>query len=442
MKFSIHSRILFSALVILILFMSLTGFVLEKSFRENMEQGQREYLQTQIYTLLATAEINDETNQLQLPEEITEPRLNFPESDLYARVLKINDKVIWQSKSVLNTKLPFPSKIRMGEFSFANKKKGVNKFALANFTTIWITDKKELAYVFQVAEDEKVINLQITNFQQNLWGWLIGVSVILIILQTIILGWGLKPLRYVANDLRKIEKGEATNLTGKYPKEINLLTNNLNQLLNSSQQQLKRYRDALGNMAHSLKTPIAVLQGIMDTTTIKEKSTANKQLKIINSIVEYQLQRAATVGRLELTEAILLLPVTKKIISSLDKVYKEKKTQTQINISDTLKIKVDKGDLFELLGNLIENAYKWCDKTVSLSAINTNDNTQIIIEDDGPGINKKEKDNILLRGKRADQNTPGHGLGLAMVNDMLLLYKGSMQISESSMGGAKIIIKI
>jgi two-component system sensor histidine kinase PhoQ len=441
MKFSIHSRILFSALIVLILFMGLTGLILEKAFRDNVENAQREYLRTQIYTLLATAEIN-ENNQLQLPEEITEPRLNISESGLHARVMTVNDKVVWQSKSMLNTKIPLPSKIKMGEFSFANKMQEENTYSLVNFTTIWITDKGELAYVFQVAENKNVLNTQITLFQKNLWGWLAGVSLILIIIQTLILRWGLKPLRHVAEDLNKIEKGETKKLTGKYPKEITPLTNNLNQLLDSSQKQLTRYRDALGNMAHSLKTPIAVLQGIINNSSITEKDTASEQLKTINSIVEYQLQRAATMGRIQSTEEIALNPIAEKIMTTLNKVYKDKQIKYQLNISKELKIKVDKGDLFELLGNLIENAFKWCDKKVTVSAGILDGKTQLTIEDDGPGINKEQQDLILLRGQRADQSTLGHGLGLAMVNDMLLLYKGSMKITTSAMGGAKIIIKI
>ena len=441
MKFSIHSRILLSALIILILFMSLTALVLEKAFRNNVENAQREFLRTQIYTLLATAEIN-ENNQLQLPEEITEPRLNISESGLHARVMTVSDKLVWQSKSMLNTKIPLPAKIKMGEFSFSNKTQGLNTYALVNFTTIWVTERGELAYVFQVAENKAVLNSQITLFQKNLWGWLAGVSFILIIIQTFILRWGLKPLRHVAEDLSKIEKGEAQKLSGEYPKEITPLTSNLNHLLDSSQQQLTRYRDALGNMAHSLKTPIAVLQGIIENISIKEKNTAAEQLTTINSIVEYQLQRAATMGRLKSTQAIALFPIAQKIIATLGKVYKDKRIESQLNISSMLNIKIDEGDLFELLGNLIENAFKWSNNKVLVSAETLDGQTQITIEDDGPGINKEQRDLILLRGQRADQSTPGHGLGLAMVNDMLLLYKGSMQITTSALGGAKIIIKI
>lgn len=450
MTASIHSRIILSALAILILFMSLTGFVLENTFRINIEKSQREYLRTQVYTLLATAElieddedgVNNEVSVLQLPQEMAEPRLNIYESDLYARVLTVADKIVWQSKSMANTTLPFPTKIKMGKFSFSRNTQGDNTYSLINFTTIWVTSKGEHAYVFQVAENINVLYSQITNFRKSLWSWLVGVSVVLIAIQILILRWGLKPLRNVAEDLLEIENGKQKRLTGTYPKEIKNLTKNINQLIDSSQQQLSRYRDALGNMAHTLKTPIAVLQGVINTTSSKDKNTALEQLNTINNIVEYQLQRAATVGRIQLSDAVDLVPVIEKILNSLKKVHAEKNVGVQLNTPEKIMVKIDQGDLYELLGNLIENSFKWCDEKVSITIKHVNDKVQVNIEDDGAGINKEEKERILLRGQRADQNTPGHGLGLAMVNDILLLYKGNMEITDSDLGGAKIIIKI
>jgi len=421
--------------------MTLTGLVLDKAFRNNVERAQRENLRTQIYTLLATAEL-DEQDKLYLPENITEPRLNISESTLHARVITDTRKAIWRSKSMLGKDIGFPKKIIIGELMFSEFEQNNNSYTLLNFATQWVSDKGEQTYIFQIAENKNVFNSQVMLFRKNLWGWLAGVSLILIIIQTIILRWGLKPLRHVAEELIKIEEGKAKKLSDEYPKEITPLTNNLNQLLDSSQQQLTRYRDALGNMAHSLKTPIAVLQGIVNETSNKENDVALEQLATINNIVEYQLQRAATVGRLQLSDAINLRPITQKIIDSLNKVYKDKNINTQLDISNNLMMKIDQGDLYELLGNLLENAFKWCHTKVDISAKQINEEIQITIEDDGPGINKNEQERILLRGQRADQDTPGHGLGLAMVNNILLLYKGKMEISESSLGGAKIIITL
>ena len=440
MKFSIHSRILLSAFIVLALFMGLTGIVLDKAFRNNVEQAQRENLRTQIYALLATAELDD-ADYLKLPEHNMEPRLNISESTLHARVVTSKNKIVWQSESILNTEIPLPKNYKVGEFSFSNISNN-KSYTLVNFASIWITVEGEDTYIFQVAENKNVFNSRISLFRKNLWGWLAGVSLILIIVQTLILRWGLKPLRHVAEDLIKIEKGKAEKLSGNYPKEITPLTNNLNQLLDSSSQQLTRYRDALGNMAHSLKTPIAVLQGIINKTTNDDKDTAIEQISTINNIVEYQLQRAATVGQQQLAHHNNLNAITGKILNSLQKVYADKNISLKVKIPDETLVKVDQGDLYELLGNLLENAFKWSKNKITVSAEQTKQQTQIIIEDDGPGISDNEKERILLRGQRADQNTPGHGLGLAMVNDILLMYKGSMEISKSKIGGAKIIITI
>lgn len=421
--------------------MGLTGFVLDKAFQNNVKNLQYENLRTQIYALLAAADIND-NGQLQLPEEITEPRLNIAESNLYARIISKNNAIVWQSKSMLNAKIPFSSEIETGKFIFSSHEYNNNDFTSVNFTTVWITNKGEKSFVFQISENKKVLNKQISLFRKNLWLWLAGVSILLIIVQVFILRWGLKPLRHVAEDLLNIEKGVSTKLDDNYPDEIIPLTNNLNILLASSQQQLTRYRDALGNMAHSLKTPIAVLQGLVKKIEHSDKKIAVEQLLTINNIVEYQLQRAATVGNLQLSHEIFLKPIVDKIVSSLQKVYVEKNITVQINISNETMIKIDQGDLYELLGNLLENAFKWCNNNILISAENVKNKTQIIIEDDGPGINENEKERIILRGQRADQNTPGHGIGLAIVNDILLMYKGTLEIAKSEAGGAKIVIEI
>lgn len=441
MPLSIHTRILLSAFIILALFLSLTGIVLDKAFRNNVENAQRENLRTQVYTLLATAELGAD-EQLHLPDEITEPRLNIAESTLHARVVTPQQQVIWQSKSMINTRIAYPTSINLGEFVFTVNTDSNKTYTILSFATLWVTDKGEQQYIFQVAENQKVLDQQIRVFRRNLWGWLAGVGLLLIVVQAFILRWGLTPLRHVADDLLQIEQGKAQRLSGNYPKEITPLTNNLNQLIESSQQQLTRYRDALGNMAHSLKTPIAVLRGIFDASNMEQKATAEEQIQTINNIVDYQLQRAAAAGQRGTHSQTLLQPVVEKINNSLQKVFHEKQVHVEMNIPAGLTVKMDEGDLYEILGNLFENAYKWCGNTIHFSVIKHNRKIEIIIEDDGPGIEKDQRKRILLRGQRADQNTPGHGLGMAMIHDMLLLYKGSMRITESNLGGAKIVIEI
>ena len=441
MKLSIHFRILVSAFLVLFLFLGLTGLVLDKAFSRNVSSTQRESLRTQIYTLLATADL-DNDDQLTLPDEITEPRLNIIDSTLHARIVTPVGKLIWQSQSMLNINLPMPDNLTPGEFYFDDTDDNENIFTLLSFSTSWETEQGENTYIFQIAENKTNTKQQIDKFRKNLWTWMAGMGVLLLLAQSFILHWSLRPLRRVADDVLKIEKGTAPLLSGKYPGELLPLTNNLNRLIESSQNQLTRYRDALGNMAHSLKTPITVLHGIIESDDIKQKDTANEQLTTINNIVESQLQRAATAGRQGSNTTIEIKPIAEKIIRSLLKVYRDKGVSHQITIADSLDAKLDEGDLYELLGNLLDNAFKWCDKKIHLTANENNAKLEFIIEDDGAGIDEADRERILLRGQRADQNISGHGLGMSMVSDILLLYQGSMEISDSPLGGAKISINL
>ena len=423
------------------MFLGLTGAVLDKAFSKNSISAQRENLRTQIYTLLAAADIDD-NEQLVLPDEITEPRLNIIDSTLHARVVNADNQLVWQSQSMLNTDIQFPENIKTGEFFFSDTGDQLNTYSLLSFSTQWETEKGEQTYIFQLAENKKNLTKQIKLFRKNLWLWLAGMGALLLLAQTLILRWSLKPLRHVANDVLEIESGTSQYLSNNYPKELSPLTDNLNQLLQSSQKQLSRYRDALGNMAHSLKTPITVLHGIITTSDIKQSETAVEQLDTINTIVDYQLGRAATAGRQSSNALTQIKPIIEKIMQSMDKVYRDKNITQIIEINDTLHVKIDQGDLYELLGNLLDNASKWCNNKIKLSAEEYNNKLVIVIEDDGSGINQTDRERILQRGQRADQDISGHGLGMAIVSDILLMYQGSMEITDSQLGGAKITVTL
>ena len=159
MNLSIHFRILASAAVTLVLFLGLTGAVLDKAFSKNSISAQRENLRTQIYTLLAAADIDD-NEQLVLPDEITEPRLNIIDSTLHARVVNADNQLVWQSQSMLNTDIQFPENIKTGEFFFSDTGDQLNTYSLLSFSTQWETEKGEQTYIFQLAENKKNLTKQ------------------------------------------------------------------------------------------------------------------------------------------------------------------------------------------------------------------------------------------------------------------------------------------
>ena len=449
MKLSLHARLLLASSVVLAAFLGVTGLVLDNAFHDSAEAALRDRLQGHVYALLAASD-SDRNGVLHLPAALPDPRFSLIDSGLYAEVTGTDGMPVWRSTSMLGLSIPFGPAPALGQREFApvTTDSGVPVYGLA-FTVSWETgDGREQRYTYRVAESLKSFNEQIARFRHSLWGWLGAAAFLLLGVQGSILRWGLAPLRRVADDVRAIEAGLALRLSGDYPRELRHLTDNLNGLLESAQSHLKRYRDSLGNLAHSLKTPLAVLRGALDGEADDKtlRAIAREQLEIVTRIIEYQLQRAAASGSAPLAAPVAVKPVVEKILSALAKVYADKNVQVVLALDATATFYGDAGDLTEMLGNLLDNAFKWCRAQVRVSARATpasagaRPSLEILVEDDGPGIPAEMKSRVLQRGARADETTPGHGLGLAMVQDTVALYHGTLSLEISSLGGLAIVV--
>ena len=264
------------------------------------------------------------------------------------------------------------------------------------------------------------------------------------LLQLIILRWSLRPLSDVAEDLRAIEDGEENRLSQDYPTELNQLTRNINSLLDQEQSRRQRYKNALADLAHSIKTPLAVLQNELNPNKGKmsHQSQTDVQLEQIIKSIDYQLHRVATEGITTLQAPVAISALIQKPTTSLDKVYQEKHISYQSQLDPTLTLSADEGDMYELFGNLLENAYKYCANKVSTEIIFDEDSIRFYIDNDGTGIPKSAQTDILKRGKRMDTQTEGQGLGLAIASDIVEAYQGTIKIGSSQLGGACFIISL
>ena len=448
MILSLHSRILLAASVVLAGFFGLTGLVLDKAFRDSAETALQERLQAQIHALLAAAELDDQ-DIMRLPVNLPEPRFATTGSGLYADVTTVNGVQRWRSQSALGMRMPTTEQPKVGErlYERLTLPTGV-KLSVFSFGVSWQNSKgKNQRYTFRVVENLDGYYAQVRRYRRSLWGWLGGAAILLLAVQGTILRWGLAPLRRVADDLTAIEAGRARGLSGRYPKELRGLTDNLNALLNSAQAHLNRYRDSLGNLAHSLKTPLAVLRSTIDDKS-KPSQTMQEQVERMTQIVDYQLQRAATAGRTALTAPVPVRPKVERVVAALVKVYADKSVECHLSIDESVMFYGDEGDLLEILGNLADNAFKWCRRKVTIKARPGNashDLSELLelrVEDDGPGIPEPTVEIVLQRGQRADPATAGHGLGLAMVREIVGIYKGTLSITRSDLGGAAIMLSI
>ncbi|MEE4290252.1 MAG: ATP-binding protein [Cycloclasticus sp.] len=445
MNSSIQSRLIFSASIILFCFLGLAGFVLDTAYQKGAQTALNDRLQIHLYSILGKAEVS-KNNRLVMPSNLSEPRFSQVYSGLYAYIFNHKGDVVWRSSSSAGETIQAVSNLKPGQKKYIqNQSNGGASVELHYKAILDNAFSEPSVFEFVVIESTSGVDNQIAGFRYVLWQWLGGIGLLLIIIQFWIIRMNLKPLRHIVEDLEKIQTGDAEHLGNHYSDELKDIANTLNRLIDNERTHLKRYRNTLADLAHSLKTPLSVLTGIYEQANLDkaDQKTIENQTLIMKQLVDYQLQKAAAKGHQTLMLPLNLESIINQLTSSLDKVYIDKKLTITTNIDKAIKFNAEKGDMFELFGNLLDNAYKWANTSVRVDLQMVNNNGQelrIIIEDDGPGILTEEIDNVLQRGIRADEATHGHGIGLAVVNELVSLYGGSLTSLKSSLGGQKWII--
>lgn len=447
---SLHGRLLLAASLVLAGFLGLTGIALDRAYAESAEAAMWERLRGQVYGLLAAADVGAD-GQLKLPAELPDPRFSNPESGLYARVESHDGAYRWTSPSSLGRSLDYLEPTATAEWKQSRVDTGNGLPLLAvNFGVVWEDEEGgQRAYTFAVAESTHGLATQVGTFRHSLLLWLGGMALGLLLIQGFILRWGLRPLRSVARDLKRIEAGEQPFLSGAYPRELRGLTGNLNSLLHSAHIRQERYRNTLGELAHSMKTPMAIIQGALDTPGSRQELAAvvAEQSARVNRVVEYHLQRAATEGRSSLLKPLAVAPLVDQVTGALLKVYVDKGLRCRRVGDAEVQFAGDEGDLMEVIGNLLDNACKWAraEVVVRIAADQrpgwSRPGLCVEVEDDGPGIPGEQADAVRRRGVRADQRTTGHGIGLAMTDEILRLYGGSLAIGRGTSGGALVVAR-
>jgi len=441
---SVSQRLLIGLTLLLLLFFGAMIGVLEASFRDTAQRAQRELLKAQMMALIASTELDDDGHLLpRLPED--DDRLRQPNSGVYAAVSDGGD-AFWRSPSATGKVIEFgpalPEGPAPGEFHELTTLDGTRLAALSRGIS-WELDHGDVrSLTFTVAADTTEYDAQLSRFRRGLLSGFGAVAALLLLALAGLLQWALTPLRRLAAQIRAVERGERDHLDEVWPAELSGVVANLNTLLSAERTRIARYRDTLGNLAHSLKTPLAVLRASFAPGSSGAEQV-NAQVDRMSAIVEHQLRRAATSGGASVGQhAVSVQPIAQDLRSTLLKAYGRKDFALEVAIPPALMFVGDKDDLTEALGNLMDNAAKWCRSQVRVSAgcqaaEGAGHKLRITVEDDGPGIAVADRARVLERGARADEHTPGHGLGLAMVRDMAGLYGGSLEVGESPLGGAR-----
>ncbi len=447
--FSLQTRLVLAFGILLILFLGLAGFVLDRAFKESVAAAVEERLQLQVYALLGVAEPDEEGFFL---PDLEEARFSQINSGLYGFILDAAGNEVWRSPSALDVNLEeanFMSQdVAPGQTVFGNMETAEQgSLAYADYGTYWSSLEQEFSFI--VLESVEPTDAEIREFQSNLYLWFGGLALLLSIAQFLLLRWGLKPLQKLAMEVSSIEAGEKDQVEQGYPPELEAVSKNLNLLIKSERERQGRYRTTLGDLAHSLKTPLAVIAGIVDQ--VREKSRANEadgktelleldeQLERMNQIVSYQLKRATRSEKSRhLGVSIQVLPVVEKIINALQKVYLDKSVTVIRQLQEQAVFHGEESDLMELCGNLLDNAFKYCHGQIMVKVSSQDSQLIIEVEDDGDGIAEQDREWVLQRGTRGDTLKSGQGIGLAVTVDIVSSYKGKISVGKSALGGASI----
>ena len=302
----------------------------------------------------------------------------------------------------------------------------------------------ETVFTLVVAEDSSASLTRLDAFRLALILSVLLATAAILLAQLIAVRWVMRPLRTLSHDLMELKTGHTTALSQQYPRELLGVTSGLNEVLAHESQRLDAHRNALDNLAHALKTPLAVLRTQAETAPQVSAADVLQQVERMHRQVTYQLSAASRAGRAWSAAQTLLEPLALDLAQGLDKLHRAKGIFCEFDLFPGLQVPMGEGDTAELLGNLLDNAFKWGKQQVRLSAGVSPDGkeTWLAVADDGPGVPADRVDDVRRRGHRADERVDGHGIGLASVEGILALHHGHLTIDrDPEWGGARFTVR-
>lgn len=432
---------------VLIVLFGITIVALDTTFQRSTERALEELLDAQLLGLIALAE-PDPVLGLTMPQDPADSRFNVADSGLYGALWDGTGRRIWQSLSLLDRSVDPGSLPEPGERRFTDiVMPGLAPARGLLMGIAWeFADGKVDTFTFGAMVSLEPYTARQQSFRRNLISWFAGISLAMLVVIAGLLGLVLRPVGRLERQVREVEAGRRSQLSGRVPTELKGLAGNLNALIDTERRRQVRYRNTLDDLAHSLKTPLAVMRTLLGDSGRDETAEDAELIQAVDRMEErvtYQLRRARASGTTGLgTEPVKVAPVLEDLELTLEKVYRDKGIRAEIDVSDDTVFLGDAGDFTEIAGNIIENAYKYGKANVRVSARSQAGSLRLVVEDDGPGISAEEAEALMERGSRADESVPGHGIGLAVVREIAELYGGRLNVGTSDLGGARIELEL
>lgn len=297
--------------------------------------------------------------------------------------------------------------------------------------------RRDLPVVLYASIDRTAADEAVGRFTLRL-GVALGVLALGIVIGVVVLiRYGLRPLHEIEGKLHDVRAGRRDNLDGEYPGELSPLVKEINTLITHNRKVVDRARTHVGNLAHALKTPLAVLKNEAKGTD-RVSEVVRRQTEAMTSNVNHYLKRAQAAAQAEVLGARTEVkePV-EGIARMLERLHRDKGVAIDVDVDAKAVFRGERGDFDELVGNLLENAAKWCKSRINVTVTRNDDGLQVIVDDDGPGLPAEHRAKALERGKRLDESEPGTGLGLSIVTELADIYGGRLHLEDSPMGGLR-----
>jgi len=363
---SLQARQLLAASIGLVAFLALAGYALDRAFLETAESNLYQRMSSYAAAYADSEFARDGT--FVPPYMPPDPRFDRPGSGLYAEIVLPNGH--WDSTSSIGPVLPdgklldAPVETFEGPLEITEINGQVGQAYRYGRGLIYVggdDPDSEFPYTIYILEDTTALSRQVEVFREALWRYLGGAGLILLLLQGLILRWSLRPLRRVIEELKRVQRGVTSRMSERHPRELEPLAESINAFIEIERENLDQQRNTLADLAHSLKTPLAVLRARLDDDVPEAelREDVDLQLRRMNDLVSYQLARAASSGHALFSVPIDIEPHAEQLVRSLEKVYASKGVLCEFDISEGVQFLGEPGDLQELLGNLLENAFKW-----------------------------------------------------------------------------------
>jgi len=424
--------------------------VISSLYRQASERGFDSLLSAHLFNLIGSVGVADDGALNGIPN-LGDLRFSEPNSGWYWSVEPVSPGVSGTLRSASMTEaIPSPPTADVpfnDEFQRGYLDEGLAGEEIAVIESEFVLDSRNRVARFRVMGNRSELEGEIASFERRLFTYLsiFGAGMIAINAMAILLG--LRPLGRVRDALAMVREGAAQRLDGRFPAEIEPLANETNALIENNRRIVERSRTQVGNLAHSLKTPLAVLINEGRALGGGKGELIADQAAAMQQQVEHYLRRARVAAQ---RDSVVYRTPVQPLLQRLVRVV-EKLGRMKIDLTlpdEEIVFAGEREDLEEIVGNLLENAMKWARRKVAVSAaeLPAGDDEQcrfaIVIEDDGPGIPEDQAREALKRGKRLDETKPGTGLGLAIVTELVNEYGGRLLLERSGLGGLKAIVEL